>query len=308
MQVDDQPALSLAPTNITTNTNDMAVENNISVPVNDLADPSAAKKVRLEGDQAIAIANDIAVVPLSDINTNVDVSKLSGPELKRQMLQLYEHAKAKGCQPEQLPTKERTHFYRINVTMADRAENAKLFFDDLKQSGDMNEEDAALWVGMLESNAMDVLDRNNVATYAAATKSYAKRADDKRVAAEKRAHDAEEERDKLKASLHQQQPLQQSSSTAGKSISTFQQQIQQESTAHGGQKKQQQNATTVNHPPEVQTKSVHAYYNKFGESDRTPFGQGSAKCGVDPAGEFGALFSQVTLQLMGGQSRAAVHQ
>lgn len=246
-------------------------------------DQSAAKKLRTDEQ---TVASNIAVQPLREIDTTVDVNKLSGSEIKQQMQEIYEHAKGKGCQIEQLPQKERSHFYRLNLCLEDRASNAKRFFQELEKDGELHPADASVWVKMLDDNGLDPLAKDNIATYAAASKRYAKKKEDERDAALKRAHDAEEELGRLKANAVQQPAM-----AMGKpAISTFQQQIQQPA--------QQQQQVTKTHTPERQEKAVLAYYHKFGENDVWPYGQANKNVGGD---SFAAMFSEATMRHIGGQ-------
>lgn len=237
-------------------------------PAQEQMDGSAAKRVRFEETQGGG-----EVRPLKEIDTSVDVNKLSGTQINEQLTELYRHAEAKQCSPDQLPPKERNHFFRLNITLDDRAQNAKRFFEEMVTDGDMDQADAHTWVKMLDDNAMNPLARNNIATYAACSRERHRKADDQRKAAEKRALDAEDALEKLKASQTAQQ----------KPASTsFQQQIK---TNGGGGT----NTSTVSDKP----KAANAYYNKFPLTDNSPFG---GRGGSNESSSFSAIFSEATLR------------
>lgn len=273
--------------------NNMAVETgvtaqqqqNVTTDHDGLADQSATKKVRVEGTQQ-GLGD---VVPLKDLSIDMtsDVTKLSSTQRKQQMEEILAHAKALGRTVDQLPIKERAHFSRLTLAQDEHNELAKKHFEELKNEGVMQPGDADIWIDMLKANDLDPYLQDSVATYAAASRGYAKKREDERDEALKRLRNAEDEIKTLKSQQSQQPAM-----AMGRPVTTFQQQAQQ--TA---KQAQQQPAL---HSNEMKVKAVSTYYHKFGESELAPFGQRSETLDKN---SFGALLSDAIMSRVNQNGR-----
>jgi hypothetical protein len=280
-QTDDKP---LAATN--GDNNDMVVEGGGAQQDNGgLGEPSPAKRVRVEETTVDATL----VQPLKDIDTSVDVSKLSSTQIKQQMEEILAHCQATGRTVDKLPVKERVHFSKLTLCLDERAVLAQKHFEEMKKEGVMHPGDADIWIDMLTANDMDPYAKDNIATYAAASRSYARKREDERDDALKRLRNAEDEIKTLKSQVAQQPAM-----AMGKPVTTFAQQVQQQQQSAA---KQQQQQT----PNEMKVKAVSTYYHKFGENEFAPkWGQNASSASLEK-NSLGMMLSDAIMMRVGQQ-------